>query len=204
MLRHFLGQHAKAIEPNWYQIVVEFGEDENDLDFLKRGIDEQDACRVSFDYRPTAVTLIGPKHGHTDWTRIALQLAPEQLFMLVCLSQRLFGDTRHVLCNPKHHLELIEGKTLLRIKDGSEHVVCHAMDEYFDTETLNVEEKSFVESPGRTCCAYVPSLLSDLTKPDEDPFYIGFTYLPLLPLNGMPMDTALNIRRARWSAAHKR
>ncbi len=197
MLRHFLGQHAKAIEPNWYQIVVEFGENENDLGFLDRAIDEQDACRVSFDYRPKVVTLVGPKHGHTDWTKIALQLAPEQLFMLVCLSQRLFGDTRHVLRNPRHRIEVLAGKTVLAFKSGREMVVGNVRDGSLDMFGINGED---IFSPRSTHLLSTDGVIIDLMSGDPESPYSGFSYLPYLPMDGMPMDTPEAIRKARAQA----
>lgn len=133
MARHYASSHAAKLDPNWHSIAVRFNEYYIQQQLTHRSVTDKDACRVVFDYRPSRFVLECPKLGHVDLTEEAFQVIPESLFILMRVHD-LFKEWPHTLYNPKHEVELIEGRTLVHFENCMTGVVRNVSGEEFDVE----------------------------------------------------------------------
>jgi len=137
--RHHAGLHASSIDPNWHSVNIQF--DYADAQgFLDLNTSAKDECRLTFDYRPTLVELVGPKVGHVDLTASAFKVIPEPICMLMRTCGEIGGRYSmlavHTLHNPEHAIELIDGKTVIVFENCAAGIVRNVRGDIFDIEDL--------------------------------------------------------------------
>lgn len=134
--RH-LAKSVAELDPNWHSVRFCF----SSVCLLRRELTERpltdkDACRLELDYRPTQVVLVGPRVGHMLLTEEVFGMVPEPILALMC-SFDFFGSHFHTVRNPKHVIELVDGKTIIEFENCTKGVVRNVRnDDAFDVETL--------------------------------------------------------------------
>lgn len=189
MARHYVSSHAAKIDANWHSVEIRFDSlYVANRERLELPIADKNACRVEFDYRPSSVTLIGPKVGHVSLTEEIFRMIPEPLVALMRMCDVL-RPWNHTLCNPKHVIELIEGKTLVHFENCVGGVVRNVRGDSFDVEGLVHDDL------GEDQRHYTRERLLEEFKDDGlNCQAVDVDYLPFLPQDGMPLNTVEDVR----------
>lgn len=138
MARHYAAGHMAKLDANWHSIEFEFSQEGMYRgEILELPLSDEGACRVEFDYRPARVVLVGPNVGHVTLTDEVFRFIPEPLVMLMRACDVL-QEWFHTLHNPKHHIELVDGKTVIKFENCASGVVrnVRGVEEEFDIEPL--------------------------------------------------------------------
>ncbi len=192
MARHYISGPAAKMDPNWLSVEICFDKPENG--FIGRQIADKDACHAEIDYRPSRVILVGPKVGHVLLTEEIFGMIPEPLLILMRTCHML-GATRFALDNPKHEIELIDGKTVIQFENCLSGVVRNVNGDEFDVEHF---ESDFGSSPcdGEIVHYTRKQLLEEMKMDGYNCQAVDFRYLPYLSEDGKPMNTVEDVREA--------
>jgi len=208
MARHYASSHVAKIDPNWHSIEIHFSNPHGpSSELYKRPLTDKDACHVEFDYRPSEFVLVGPAVGHVNLMERIFQVIPESLFILM----RTFDVMKtwfHTLYNPKHVIELIDGKTIIVFENCEQGVVRNVNGNEFDIEYLGMtpsaEKRRVVKHYTRERLLQEmtrESSLGPLDKHFGEP--VGVDYFPFLPLEGMTRNTVDEYNETHYAMVKK-
>lgn len=186
MARHYVSSHVAKLDPNWHSVEISFDDMHRpSSELIERPLTDKDACRVEFDYRPSEFVLVGPKVGHVNLMEQAFQMIPEPLFMLMRACD-VMKAWFHTLYNPKHVIELVDGKTVIDFENCEHGVVRNVNGEKFDVEYFGCTpsgEKQLVEH------YTLKRLLREMQMDEMRCQAVGVDYFPFLPFEGMSRNT---------------
>ncbi|MDD2786168.1 MAG: hypothetical protein PHS79_04755 [Patescibacteria group bacterium] len=203
MARHYMTGYAEKIDANWLEVIIEFKESYTH-EMIEKPFVDPDSCRVTIDYRPTRIQVVGPNVGHHVLpVGEIFAVIPEPLLVFMCACS-LLNRGHHVLRNPKHRIELIDGKTIIEFENCTAGVVRNVVnDDEFDVEDLAGQIK------------LDPSDQKHFTRATLQAGFkieglygqpVCVDYFPLLPSNGIAINNADDVREshridaARWEA----
>lgn len=197
VMRHFR-PHASKLDPNWQCLKIRFADF---VDLQRRlPLEDTDACKVEFDYRPKWAILIGPKVGNMPLTTEVFGMVPEPLLALMRMSDALHRKpVSHLLWNPKHNIELIDGKTVVRFENCVQGVVRNVRGDEFDVEIF---DGSFGSPPtdGEVEHYTRERLMAEIDMEVFQCQAVGIDYLPYTSENGTRLETAEEVRAANQRA----
>ncbi len=199
MARHYISGHVAKIDPNWHRVEIEFEGKCRRLE--ERSQTELEACRVEFCYRPSSVVLVGPKVGHVLLIDRIFEMIPGPLLALVRMSD-VIRHTQHTLYNPKHNIELIDGKTIIGFEICTDGVVRNVRGDEFDVEGMGCGGAGDF-CPGDFMHYTRSRLLEELKSKEEHGQACDIDYLPYLPYDGRTFNTAEEVVEARQQARTK-
>lgn len=188
MARHHVSGHAAKIDPNWHSVDICFDHHER-VDHDDADASLTDACRVEFGYRPTSVTLVGPKVGEVSLTNEIFRIIPEPLVMLMRTCDVL-QDWHHTLSNPRHVIELVDGKTVIRFENCVSGVVRNVRGDSFDVESLGLEDRLDEDQKHYTRERLLREFKIDAYRGEA----VDVSYFPFLPKEGMTLNTVEEYR----------
>lgn len=206
MARGLVTEKLAKIDSNWHSLRVEFdGYVKNDA--LDKPVTDEGACNVEFDYRPKLVLLVGPNVGNVDLTEEAFDLLPEPLLVLMRTCDVL-KHWFHTLYNPKHVIELIDGKTIINFENCTSGVVRNVRNnDAFDVESLPGEITLVERDQVHFTRA---SLLAGFEAEGHCGQPVDVNYFPLLPQHGIAINNVDDLREAdrisreKWEADRPR
>lgn len=199
MARGYATKRLVEIEPNWHSLTVRF-DDSISTEVLRKPVTEEGACRIEFDYRPTSVVLVGPNVGNVDLTKEIFTFIPEPLFVLMRMCNVTEGGY-HVLYNPKHVIELLDGKTIIKFENCTSGVVRNVKNDEFDVEDFDERDQVHFTRA---------SLMEGFKVQDCRGQPVDVDYFPLLREDGTQIATVEDLfedqRRANeaWKADRPR
>lgn len=197
MARHHLNRHAVKIDPNWRRAEIIF--DQNQYypgeKMSKLPLTDIGACRAELDYRPTSVLMSGPKSGNVELSAEIFGMIPESLIAFMRLFD-IFKPWPHVLYNPRHQIELIDGKTVIEFENGEEGVVRNVRGDEFDVEIF---DSVFGTPPNDGAVMHYTrdQLMAEMAMDAFECQAVGVDYLPYVGTNGVRLETAEDVRAAR-------
>lgn len=209
--RRAMGSSLAELDPNWHSVSFQF-DDAHDPQrkLFERSLTDKDACRVEFDYRPSRVILVGPKVGNMLLTcEQVFGMVPEPLVALMRMGAVLRLCFRK-LHNPRHVIELIDGRTVIEFENCTSGVVRNVRPS--EGDAFDVEGIDQIELDERDQVHFTRASLMEGFKVEGllgQP--VDVDYFPLLAADGTPINSVEELierrRREReaWEAdAHRR
>ena len=167
---------AERIDSNWYAATVLFSDRATSC-----GPNEQNRC-LTVNYTANDVLLVGPKHGHMLLSNANDAILPEALLAHLRVCDLMTHGSSRTIWNPKHNIRFVPGCTLI-LYEGKLVGAVERVDGFYVrvqgvTETVVDSRITYVHE------RQIKRQIRDVTGPA-----IGVSYLPLLPVDGVQMDT---------------
>ncbi len=190
MARHYASSYMAKIDPNWHSIEIYFNDPYSACSNLIQGsTTSEDECLVELDYRPSKFVLVGPQVGNANITEQVFQAIPEPLVMLIRALDVIRAQDFHELRNPKHAIELIDGKTIIEFEGDVIGVVRNINGEKFDVEYIGP-----TVAIGQVVHYTVSKLHQEIgANSHAYGTAVDVDYLPHLPRKGKSQNTAEEI-----------
>jgi hypothetical protein len=191
-------EKLQAIDPNWSGLDITFGGDMGYASCIDFPLEHADACRLNFDYRPKSVILKGPKQGHVDVTAKIFTIIPEPLVALMHTLDQFKPWFRN-LYNPKHEIELIEGRTIVKFENCMRGVVRCVRGEEFYVELFEYGARF----DGDVKHYSLEQLKAEINQGGDHGQAVDVDYFPCLRDDGTRINDLEELRE-RWKVVAER